>query len=162
MSNRNDEGMVWVLPIALMAATAIVLFMIVYALAVLLSFAFTVFCFYAWNTPRRFLGEVVKPEEARLFVISGIAGMFILPILVLFLGALLQFQVRPDIWGHFYLGGYALGSLGTSWFVEATGIFKDHPAEVAPPVLIAGRETPQEPVPEPFRFARWDDEEPKP
>lgn len=159
MSNRNDEGMLWVLPIAIMAATAVLLIVVVYVIAVVLSFLLTLVAFAAWNRPVTFLDHTVTPEEARLFVGSGCVGLFALPLIVFLFSAVFQFQVRPDMWGHFYVAGYAFGSLGVNWLADQAGIFKDPPAEPAQPVRIARAETPREKAPEPFRYARWDDEE---
>lgn len=161
MSNRNDGNSEFAVAAGVMAASAILLLVVFYVVGLMIAALFTGVAVCAWNKPMKIGPNVITPQEAQFFVYAGIAGACVLPVFVWFLAALFNIPVGPDMWIHFYLGGYVLGSIGLTALADKAGHFAAPPAQDAapPPVFIAGRESAPEKASEPFRFARWDDEE---
>lgn len=169
MSNKNDEMAGFVLVFAFVGAIATLFIVVVYALAVVLSTVLTFLAFLAWDKPRKFGGEVITPEEARLFVGSGVIGAAVLLSLVAICSALLSFRVPDQYWIHIILGGYAFGSLGVALhtaeeehelvMIESSEESKLSAVDLS--ILDDSPEAPSQPQPvQPaFRYATWDDEE---
>lgn len=161
MSNRNDANSEFGIAAGIMAVSAILLLVVFYVVGLIIAAVFTGLALCAWNNPMKIGPHTITPQEAHFFVYAGIAGAWALPILIWFAAALVNIPVAPDMWIHFYLGGYVLGSIGLTALADKEGHFAAAPARDAapPPVLISGRESAPKEEPEPFRFARWDDEE---
>jgi hypothetical protein len=161
MSNRNDGSSEFAMTAGILAASALLLFFVFYVLALIVAIGFTVIAVCAWNKPRRIAGHVITPAEARFFVHAGMAGTFLAPLLVWFICALFGLPVREDMWLHFFFGGYAFGSIVLTKLADDAGLFAAPPSEDAtvPTVAIAPPAPPVPPQAEPFRYARWDDEE---
>lgn len=164
MSNRNDANSEFGIAAGIMAVSAILLLVVFYVVGLIIAALFTGFAVCAWTRPMTIGPHTITPKEAHFFVYAGIAGACVLPILIWFVAALVGIPVAPDMWIHFYLGGYVLGSIGLTALADKEGYFTAPPAQdsAPPPVFIAGRESTPEEEPEPFRFARWDDEERRP
>jgi hypothetical protein len=160
MSNNNDNS--GSAAIAFVFGGLIFMGLFLYALAAFFALVLTIVSICAWHKPRRFLGHIIYPHEAHAFVRNGIAGTFLLPAFVTFAEILFKFQIDPDYWPHVLIAGYTLGSIGISAMQD-----EDEPApppmrEVNPPSYVMPPQARMElPPPEPFRFAQWDDEEPR-
>ena len=161
MSNRNDANSEFGTAAGIMAVSAILLFVVFYVVGLAIAAIFTGFAVCAWTSPVKIGPHTITPKEAHFFIYAGIAGACVLPILIWFVAALVGITVAPARWIHFYLGGYVLGSIGLTALADKEGYFAAPPAQdsAPPPVFIAGHESEPKEEPEPFRFARWDDEE---
>ncbi len=174
MSSNNDNSGA-IMAFALITALATIMFAFVFAVVTFLSIILTGVCLSAWNKPVTFFGQTITPQEAREFVARGLMGAVLVPCFTLFASGLFGFQVRPDYWVYFPLGGYALGSLVIGYEIEKA---KAQAAEQAAAMqALLPPEQPKQPVrtieartsaspeseeqarPQPFRFATWDDEE---
>lgn len=149
---------------------------VLFAVAVLVACIMTRFCVVVWfyNTPVTIFGETLTPDEAKRFVVRGVAGALIVPGVTLFVCGFYGLQMWPEAWPYLVVGGYVLGSLVVGYFVEKARLeARQQQAEmqVLPPPEQSARTvrsselTPSGPSPsanaqpEPFRFATWDDEE---
>lgn len=159
MSNRNDGSSEFAIVAGVMAASAILLIVIFYILGLILAAVMTVIALCAWNRPLTLGNNVVTPEEARFFVYAGIAGACGFSVIVWLVAAMFKIPVDPDAWIHVYLGGYALGSIGLTALAGKEDVFEAPPAKDATPQPGVIAPPPAPPQPEPFRYARWDDEE---
>lgn len=82
MSNRNDGSSEFAIGAGVMAASAIILFVVFYVLALIVSVVFTVIAACAWHKPIRLAGNMITPAEARFFVHAGMAGACVAPAFV--------------------------------------------------------------------------------
>lgn len=159
-SNNNDGGAAAGLGIA-MAGMAIMAFFL-FALAAFVALIFTMLAVLAWREPLR-LGKttVITPGEAQAFVKRGILGAILLPAFIAFSSGLLGFHVEWGYFWHMVLGGYTAGSLGVGLLMALDEDNKVAAPVVTPETLPAPPVRTMEAQPEPFRFASWDDEEPR-
>ena len=140
----------------IMAAVAIMAVLTVAAMVL------TIVCFFAWNKPRRIGKLTIMPDDARAFVLRGIAGAFLIPASVAFLSLFLDLNIDWNFLPHLMLAGYVIASIGVEVLAaqeEQQGggsVYTSvQPQVPAPP---AQRLLPR-PDPQAFRFASWDDEE---
>jgi hypothetical protein len=161
--NNNSEvnGMIVTLAIIGVAiaymAIAFAIFLALY------SAVMTVVAFWAWNKPRKFIKWTVYPFEARAYVFSGMAGAFIVPLMVMLVSTYAKFTVADEyIWPIIILG-YAIGSNISAWVTNqlqeemqaGQGAVDVTPAIPALPPSKANDDDAQGT----FEFATWDDEE---
>lgn len=161
-SKNNDEANGMIYAIAFIGAGAILLASVVYALAAFAAIVLTLFALAAWNEPLTLGGNTLQPEEARIFVLRGVVGAFVLPVFIAFCDVLFNnLHVNWSLWPHFVLIGYTLGSVGLMVF-ENTDEPQNNGQVILPPTP-RFPEPPRTiytpPEPKPFRFASWDDEE---
>lgn len=174
MSNNNDNSGA-IMVFALVGTLAVFMFAFICAVVTFISVILTGVCLSAWNKPVMFFGQTITPQEAREFVTRGLMGAVLVPCFTLFASGLFGFQVRPDYWLFFPLGGYAFGSLVIGYHIEKAKaeaaqqaaamqalLPPEQPARVvrtidARPSIAPVSE--EQARPQPFRFATWDDEE---
>lgn len=158
MSSKNDNSEM--IGFAIVVAIIGIMGIVIYAVAAFIAIFFTGVAIAGWNRPITMFGQTLQPHEARAFVRNGVIGAFMLPLFAAFASALLGFQITEESWPHIFLVGYILGSIG----VEMS---KDDETPKRPQVYIPPEnhlpaprapETPPA-LPEPFRFADWDDED---
>lgn len=162
MSSKNDDSGVWLVLGAIgMAMMIIALF--VFALMVFVATILTGLCFLAWNRPLKLGSAVLEPEQARAFVHRGVLGAIAVPAFFLFSRALFGWDDVIDGSYLFYgmIGGYCIGAFWPMFMDDAGGPsapFVD-PATTKPQGISS--DPPRAPArgPDPFDFARWDDEE---
>ncbi|GJD59495.1 hypothetical protein [Methylobacterium dankookense] len=149
---------------------------VLFAVAALFACIMTGFCVVVWyyNTPITICGETLTPDEAKRFVVRGVAGALIVPGLALFVCGFYGVQMRADALPYLAVGGYVLGSLVVGYFVEKARLEaaqQQAAMQVLPPPEQSARtvrttelaplrpESSPDAQPQPFRFATWDDEE---
>jgi len=161
-SNNKSESSDVAMAIGLVAASLMILAVVVLAVAAFVALALTIWCIAAWNRPVAFAGNTLEPAEARAYVARGLLGAALVPAFVGF--CQLVFGVKVE-WAYlplFMLTGYTLGSLGIAYFQSQ--VTKMQAPELTPPApRQIDRKSPQPAQrsedAEPFRFATWDDEE---
>lgn len=184
--NNNSAGMGLAV-----VATVLGLLALAFALvAAFITFVLTIICALVWESGKPFrCGSLhITPDEARLFIVRGLAGAFLVPAFALFCVVVTATPIRDDAWLYLVLGGYIIGSLGMEWLdsqgEESPALpqveIVPPPAQLPPPAAEASREgrvtyrrydspEPRCPAVEKFdptlnpkrefRFASWDDEE---
>lgn len=162
MSNRNssEDTVGWMI-FAAVAMVGIFLFF----LAGLLSFVLTCVSFWAWNEERQFMGQTIKPHEARGFVVAGAIGAAVMFLFGVMLSA--NRMLDEELGGWMIAAGYVIGSLGYAAVLgaqqeeekkrlereaEERRFYQMHQR---PPVR-----THEEPARN-FDYASWDDEGPR-
>ncbi len=127
----------------------------------------TPLCWLAWDKPLRIGSATIEPAGARHFVWRGAICAALLPAFLLFVELFAGFDIAWRYWHHFVIAGYAFGTFLLPILTKG-----DLPEP--PPLIIFCEELPAPPPPppalpaarpreiEPFRYASWDDEEPRP
>lgn len=155
-NNNNGEAMGFAFILAGLAMVGFFLFAVAAFFALILS----VLCLIAWNNPLTIGKMTITPEEARIFIYSGVAGSILLPVFAVFCCILFHVGFNDDYWSYLFLGGYVAGSLGVSYHMAQQAEAEAANQMILPPQIPA---PPQKSVPrtssEEFRFASWDDEE---
>lgn len=161
-NNGNGEMMGLALVMGFMAALAV----FIYALACFAACIFTTAALLAWDKPLRLFGETVcTPEEARLFVGSGIIGAIGVPAFALFCCVLFNAAIPADWWFFLITGGYSFVSLMVLNHLPERQqesdndgtLIKHDPVPAAAPARRWGEIPPPAPEAAPFRYASWDD-----
>lgn len=161
MARKNDEVTSMAVVFAIIGTLVAYIGVIITGLLLVVSFVYFVVSLCAWNREIEFLGDTIRPDQARAYVIRGIVGAVGLPAFTAFLAMLFGLQVRQEVWGWFWLFGFVGGSLGIQVVIEWLEYRnqKNRPAQdnlsrpVTPPVV------PPPLPPAPFHYASWDDEE---
>lgn len=153
MSSKNDDNG-WILPAALIFTAVWAIIVLIYAMAVFLSLLLTVVAIFAWNKPVNLFGAIAEPAHARAFVGGGLFGMIALPTFVGFCVLVLQIEVAEWAWLHFFLGGYALGSLGINALIDGQPDAAQPDQVVLPPLQEAPDIKPAQQTKD-YPFADW-------
>lgn len=157
MSSNNNGSEVG-MAVALVGMTVAVLGVFIFALVSFLVLLLTILALASWNN-RLYIGEIAPhPDDARAFVYSGLAGMILLPLFVVFCQLLIGLQFDNQYWIYVFVSGYDLGAiiflLVPDDFDQAVTTNRQLPAttnqntEIIPPAQSI-----------PFKYASWDDEE---
>lgn len=161
MSQRNDETSALVMVIAIAYAAFVFIALALFALMCFLSFICTLMAILAWEKPLHLGKIVVTPEEAQNFVYRGICGAIIVPLFAVFADVIFKLGVNWDYLLQITVAGYVFGSIGLEFLLADDGeqsepdAVKTIDVEPVEPRIVS----PQEPQPEPFRFASWNDED---
>lgn len=165
MSSKNDPESA--AGAALMAGFVIIS-LLLFFLAAVLSFVLTVMCLTALKDEKTYFGNTITPREAKLFIGCGLIGAAIIGAFgeMLYNGGTLLEQNRP--WMPVI--GYVIGSI-IYGYAEATHQ-QQQEAAAKEAELMAPIAKPNGPSPyfmtveeqeaqrrPPFRYASWDDEE---
>lgn len=163
MSSRNDETTGIAMAFAMVGAMVYFAILVVFAVLAFFALVLTVLALCAWNAPLRLGKMSIEPDEARIFVMRGIAGAVLLPLFALFSALLLGFVIPDEAWFYLLVAGYTGGSIGIEILIASeAGAAQNQPPVYTPPEtrLPPPRTSTPPFVPsEPFRFASWDDEE---
>lgn len=144
--NENAAAMAFV-GIAMFTLFAVALFA-----ALLVTVAVLVGAVY----PYRVAGRPVGIREAKLFIGCGVVGAVLLALFCAFVSVLWRPDpgFQPETWPWVLGIGYTIGSLvWLNWFWEKL------PPIDAPFYVLPTQEPKIRPMPQPFEFAAWDDEE---
>lgn len=163
MSSKNDETSGIAAGAGILITLLAFAALFIFAVLAFLAFGLTVLCFFAWNKPITLGKWTIEPDEARSFVLRGIAGMWLVPIFVAFCSILFGINIVWSYLPHMMAFGYVGGSIGID--ILTSNSKPSQEIEILPP-------TPQLPAPpqptpfqqrpaQPFEFATWEDEEGK-
>lgn len=159
MSSRNDETTGLVMAFAFVGAAFYIAFLFIFALLAFLSLILTVLALLAWNRPLQIGTMMIEPDEARRFVMGGIAGAAIVPTFAVFCALLFGFGIADQAWFYLLIGGYVAGSIGLE-ILRAEAEQNQPPVYTPPETRLSPPPPALPPAPSaPFRFADWDDEE---
>ena len=155
-NNKSDESA----GLAIIMGGAAVVAMFLFMLAAFVALALTVVYIFALDRPYKIGKFDVTPQEAKAFILGGLAGVVILPLFVAFIGAFSSSSIDWSFLPHILLAGYTLGSFGT--VIAITKMAEEQTPEATPehPAVTKNVERGLPPTPPaPFQFASWDDEE---
>lgn len=164
---QNDEMTVYSMIAAGIAMAAIILFFVIYAIAIMLTGFFTILCLLAWDNRLKLGSLTIEPSEARAFIGRGLIGIAAGPLFLVILGVLFSpmmegkpYNVTNDIWAHAALIGYMALSLGWEIYSgEQPGETDQVVQYEAPPVIENNRSAYRPRSERPFEYASWDDED---
>lgn len=175
MSSNNGGGGFFALLLLLAFLSAIaslLLAALFYALmgvgvlAGFIAFAWTLVCLIAWNSPFSLGNIYVDSDDARAFILRGLFGAVVLPVFLALTDTFFEVSVNWDYLHYYIAGGYTLLSVGLEYLfaqrADIPYVEYDHVPHHRHPQLLLPPEPPARkslPKPEPFSFARWDDEE---
>lgn len=157
-NNQNWEGMAALFLLAIVWLIFQIIFAIMLAIAIIVGVAVTVLCLLAWNKPLYLFGEVLTSQEARFFVLGGIATAFAAMVVFTLAEAIgLPFPLSDRFYAVMALMGYLYGGFCSTELVEQIQNARaaqelQARQEILPPVA------PPPHVP-PFDFADWQDED---
>ena len=167
MAEKNDDSTGMFVVVAFLATGAMVLAMMAFALLSFFAFVLTILAFWAWNKPRQVGKIIIEPDEARSFVHRGLAGAVLVPMFIALASSMFEVVINWDYVNYFIVGGYVAGSLGLEM------LFAQEQAQAQAQTIVPEQKPSLERLPapprtflppqdqEPFRFASWDDEEPR-
>ncbi len=161
-NGQNDNSLVLMMVIGMVVA-AITLAMFVYALLVFAALIMTIL--YAFGLERSFTLGGIRFDRAGavVFFLRGAVGAVFVPAFAVFCEIALGVRINPAFWPHFFLGGYACGSLGIALLedsAQADAAAQDIQFPPVPQLPPQRYFIPHEPEDaQSFRFANWDDEE---
>ncbi|MCQ1835174.1 hypothetical protein [Neorhizobium galegae] len=176
MSSNNGGGGFFALLLILAFLSAFVsLILVALAYALMgagvvvgfIAFAWTLVCLMAWNNSFCLGNIYVDSDDARAFILRGVFGAVVLPIFLVLADTFFNVAVNWNYLHYYVASGYALLSVGLEYLfakrADIPYVSYDHmPRHHQQQQLLLPPETPAPkslPSPEPFRFARWDDEE---
>ena len=162
MASRNSETDGFAIGLGLLAFAAIVLWIVIYILAGIVTAVFTVMSLMALWRPLKIGKQTITPKEARWFLVRGIIGVFAFPLIAAIAAQMLKIEIEPEWRVHLMAIGYMLGSLGGEWVsYTITEAQTKEEAAKKPPVPQAPTITPPKMIYQgkPFEYASWNDEE---
>ncbi|RST87265.1 hypothetical protein EJC49_06325 [Aquibium carbonis] len=158
MSSNNDQNSGAVVGLAFIGAGLMFLAIAVYAVVCFIAAVFTLLSLIAWFRPLKIFGGVIYPSEARLFVMSGLFGAFMVPMFAVFCGLMFEFVIPDEWWFYLVTGGYSFVSM-------LVAVHHDQPQTNAEPEAVTYTPPPPPSLPKPvtreFNYATWDDEAPE-
>jgi hypothetical protein len=159
MSQNNNEVNGGIVIAAIFGVAFIFLAVVFSILLMVYSALMTIACLWAWSEPKKIIKWMVYPLTARSFVLGGIAGAIIAPVIVAVAHNYLTFTIEEEYVWLVYALGYAVGANVSGWIADmvleeranSAAVIDDLPALPAPrqPDVHAHS----------FEFATWDDEE---
>ncbi len=153
-SNNNDNSAIGA-AIGFAAIGMAVMALFLFAAFAFLALILTILSLIAWNRPLAMGKWIITPQEARGFILRGLAGLWLAPAFILFCDVIFQLGVNWNYLPHMMGVGYVLGSVG--W---ETITLNSSAAEPQVEILPPARQIQHQPnEPAPFRYASWDDEE---
>ena len=156
-SQNNAESGAAAMVVAGIGIAFLFIGVIMAALLVVMVVVATIFAILAWRDEVTIGNITVTPDEAHGLVGCGVIGMVVIPVMLLIVD-LFGLNVNWGWWHGYIIGGYVAGAATFLWSIDEKSSAPASPPvirEPAPPAL-----PPAAPVP--FRYASWDDEEPRP
>lgn len=155
-SNEVNGGIV----LAAISAVAFLLFAVVFGILLMVySALMTIACLWAWNEPKKIIKWMVYPLTARSFILGGIAGSIVAPVIVTVAHNYLTFTIEDEYAWLVYALGYAVGANVSGWIADMVLEERANSEVVIDelPALPAPRQSDESP--RSFEFATWDDGE---
>ena len=160
MSSNNQpsaEGVMVIMVLMAFCVAIYFLLVIAFILLFLASVVYTLVALWAWEKPRRFLGETVTPEEAQGFVVRGFIGAFAFCVVAMLFCEFTDIYLTEDMLGIVGILGYAAGAIGVGVLIEEQKK-QTTVQEILPPANYPPPLPPVPPAPpKPFSFAEWED-----
>lgn len=162
-SNSKDEVHGAIMVASLIGGAILMIGIVIFFIAAFITFILSILAIVAMASGPLQLGTVrIEPDEARAFLLRGIAGAFAIPAFFAFLDIFLGVAVDWRNLNVMMVAGYMVFSLGFEILVdELDGGEAQKAGPPAQPVLPAQQQTllPPPQAPHPQRYASWDDEE---